>query len=182
VVNREKLDMETRSLPTNLTPRVSSCVRARSLALLLLAGLAGCDSGESGLAVNSFEVTITGARSTTLRGSAIAGPVTRVDETNYALVFTDFPAGQILLTKRSLGRLAVRTYVVGGVDDEAFGGIVGLGSPPYDLATFATVSGSVVVDRLDGRDAEGRVSIVARSFDGGDEVLVEGTFRVRVPA
>ena len=171
--------METTSISTYQAPLAGMSRPARLLAFVLLAGIAGCDSGESGLPANTFEVTIIGARSATLRGSATAGPVTRVDETTYQLGFIDFPAGQLLLTKRSLARLAVRTYVVGGSEDEAFGGIVALGSFPYGIAIFATVSGSVVVERLDGRDAAGRVSIVARSFEG-EEVLVEGAFRVRV--
>jgi hypothetical protein len=149
-------------------------------ALVLLAGLAACDSSESGLAANTFEVTVSGARSATLRGSATAGPVTRFGETTYDLLFSDLPAGTISLFKRSLGRLSVRTYVVGASHDDSFGGIVSLGTPPYDFAMFVADSGSVVVERVDGRDAEGRIDIVARTLEDDEEVVVEGTFRVRL--
>ncbi len=156
---------------------VHPLLRAVALVIALVV-LPGCDSAEPELALNTFEVTITGDRTATLNGPARAGPVTHVDETTYELQLLDIPAGQIILLKRSLVPLQVRTYVIGGADAESFGGGVSLSTSPLDFGLFSAASGRVVVERVDGRDVEGRLSMVARSFEG-EEVLVEGVFRIR---
>lgn len=149
------------------------------LAASLLLLTAGCDSAGSGSG-SSFVASITGARTASLAGPAAGGPVTRAGDTFYELTFSDLPAGQILLAKRSLAPLVARTYTVGD-SDESFSGIVALSNLPYDFATFATSSGSVTVDRVAGQVVDGSVSMTARSFDGEEEVRVEGTFRIRLP-